>query len=145
MSSIPAELIETLPAALQEPVSLYWQDWCQTCESQDLSLETPVPLSRVGRIWACSEFVARLCTRKPHLLKSLLDDGLESDLDLSDYTARIQAVIAEAAGNETAVMEALRLNDRKKCCVLPGGIWMILRHLSRFWLSSAILPRPWFR
>ena len=114
MSSIPAELIESLPAALQESVSLYWQDWCQSCESQGLSFDTPVPLSRVGRIWACSEFVARLCTRKPHLLKSLLDQGLESDLDLSDYKARIKAAIAEAAGNDDAVMEALRLQRQKE-------------------------------
>ena len=114
MPSIPTELIESLPAALQEPVSLYWQDWCQSCESQDLSIDTPVPLSRVGRIWACSEFVARLCTRKPHLLKSLLDQGLQSDLDLSDYKTRIQAAIAPAADNDDAVMEALRLQRQKE-------------------------------
>ncbi|MCK4705049.1 MAG: bifunctional [glutamate--ammonia ligase]-adenylyl-L-tyrosine phosphorylase/[glutamate--ammonia-ligase] adenylyltransferase, partial [Gammaproteobacteria bacterium] len=114
MSSIPAELIETLSPALQESVSLYWQDWCKSCETQDLSNDSPIALSRVGRIWACSEFVARLCTRKPHLLKSLLDQGLESDLDLSDYKARINDAIAEATDSDEAVMEALRLQRQKE-------------------------------
>ena len=113
MPSIPTELIKALPPILQEPVGLYWQDWCQSCESQNLSFDTPIPLSRVGRIWACSEFVARLCTRKPHLLKALLDDGLESDRDLSDYKVRIQAAIAEA-DNDDAVMQLLRLQRQKE-------------------------------
>ena len=114
MSSIPAELIAILPPALQESVSLYWQDWCQSCESQSLSIDTPIPLSRVGRIWACSEFVARLCTHKPQLLKSLLDQGLESDLDLSDYKVRIKQAVGDAADNDEAVMEALRLQRQKE-------------------------------
>lgn len=114
MSTIPAELIESLPAALQESVSLYWQDWCQTCESQGLSFDMPIPLGRVGRIWACSEFVARLCTRKPHLLKSLLDDEFESDLALSDYKTRIEQALAEAEDNDDAVIEALRLQRQKE-------------------------------
>ena len=114
MSSIPPELIKNLPPVLQESVSLYWQDWCQSCQSQNLSTEIPMPLSRVGRVWACSEFVARLCTRKPHLLKSLLDQGLESDLVLSDYKTRIEQAIAEAADNDEAVMEALRLQRQQE-------------------------------
>ncbi|MDH5387046.1 MAG: bifunctional [glutamate--ammonia ligase]-adenylyl-L-tyrosine phosphorylase/[glutamate--ammonia-ligase] adenylyltransferase [Gammaproteobacteria bacterium] len=114
MPSIPTELVETLPAALQEPVSLYWQDWCQSCESLNLSFDTPIPLPQVGRIWACSEFVARLCTRKPYLLKSIFDDGLESDRNLSDYKIHIEAAINEAADNDAAVMEALRLQRQKE-------------------------------
>lgn len=114
MSSIPAELIESLPPALQDSVSLYWQEWYQSCESLNLSLDTPIPLSQVGRIWACSEFAARLCTRKPHLLKSLLDQGLESDLSLSDYEARIKEAITEAVANDKAVMEVLRLQRQKE-------------------------------
>ncbi|MES0327600.1 MAG: bifunctional [glutamate--ammonia ligase]-adenylyl-L-tyrosine phosphorylase/[glutamate--ammonia-ligase] adenylyltransferase [Gammaproteobacteria bacterium] len=114
MSSLPTELTEILPHELQESVSLYWQDWCKSCETQDLSNDSPIALSRVGRIWACSEFVARLCTRKPYLLKSLLDQGLASDLDLSDYKARIKDTIAEATDSDEAVMEALRLQRQKE-------------------------------
>ena len=114
MSSVPAELTEDLPSALQEPVSLYWQDWWQSCESHNLSFDTPIPLSRVGRVWACSEFAARLCTRNPLLLKSLLDQGLESNLDLSDYKTRIKAAIDDATDNDEAVMEALRLQRQKE-------------------------------
>ena len=114
MSTTPTELTELLPPALQDSVSLYWQDWCQSCESQDLSFDIPIPLSRVGRIWACSEFAARLCTRKPHLLKSIFDDGLETDLALSDYKTRIETAIAEAADNDEAAMEAIRLQRQKE-------------------------------
>ena len=114
MSSVPAELIESLPPVLRDGVSLYWQDWHESCESQNLSTDTPIPLSLVGRVWACSEFVARLCTRKPKLLKSLLDQGLDSDLHLSDYQTRIKAAIAEAADNDEAVMAALRVQRQKE-------------------------------
>ncbi|MDH3342229.1 MAG: bifunctional [glutamate--ammonia ligase]-adenylyl-L-tyrosine phosphorylase/[glutamate--ammonia-ligase] adenylyltransferase, partial [Gammaproteobacteria bacterium] len=114
MSLAPPELTEAVPAALQESVSLYWQDWCQSCESQNLSPDIPLQLSSVGRIWACSEFAARLCTRKPHLLKSLPDSGLESDFDLSDYKTRIKVAIDKAADNDEAVMEVLRLQRQKE-------------------------------
>ena len=113
MPSIPAELTENLPPVLQEPVCLYWQDWCQACESQGSSNEIPIELARVGRIWACSEFVARLCTRKPHLLKSLPGLGLESDFGFSDYQSRISAAIEGIEGDD-AVMEALRLQRQKE-------------------------------
>ncbi|MDH5710377.1 MAG: bifunctional [glutamate--ammonia ligase]-adenylyl-L-tyrosine phosphorylase/[glutamate--ammonia-ligase] adenylyltransferase [Gammaproteobacteria bacterium] len=113
MPSIPAELTEKLPPVLQEAVSLYWQDWCQSCETQGLTNEIPIELSDIGRIWACSEFVARLCIRKPLLLKSLVENGLHADLGLADYKKRVSAAIAGLEGDE-AVMETLRLQRQKE-------------------------------
>lgn len=79
MSSTPPELLETLPQILRESVDLYWQAWQKSCESSGVDATLPAHLSQVGKVWACSEFVARLCTRKPFLLKELLGQDIELD------------------------------------------------------------------
>ncbi|MDA3870296.1 MAG: bifunctional [glutamate--ammonia ligase]-adenylyl-L-tyrosine phosphorylase/[glutamate--ammonia-ligase] adenylyltransferase [Gammaproteobacteria bacterium] len=114
MSSIPSELIDTLPPALRDSVSLYWQHWCQACAAQDLSTDLPVALAVVGRVWACSDFVARLSARKPAMLKALLEQGPDSDFELADFRTRIQAALAAAPDNEAAVMAALRVQRQRE-------------------------------
>ena len=114
MSSTLPELIESLPQILREQVNLYWQDWQQSCESSNIDPEFPVDASRVGKVWACSEFVARLCTRKPFLLGELFEQGLESDSQLSDFKLRIQQAINGADDSDESLMQALRVQRQKE-------------------------------
>ncbi|MDT8453113.1 MAG: bifunctional [glutamate--ammonia ligase]-adenylyl-L-tyrosine phosphorylase/[glutamate--ammonia-ligase] adenylyltransferase [Gammaproteobacteria bacterium] len=114
MSSIPSELTDTLPAALRDSASLYWQHWCQACAAQGLSTDLPVALAVVGRVWVCSDFVARLSTRKPAMLKALLEQGAESGSKLADFRTRIQSALAAAPDNEAAVMDALRVQRQQE-------------------------------
>lgn len=114
MSFIPSELTDTLPAALRDTVSLYWQHWYQACAAQDLSTDLPVALAVVGRVWACSDFIARLSTRKPAMLKALLEQGADSGFELLDFRTRIKAALAAAPDNEAAVMAALRVQRQQE-------------------------------
>lgn len=114
MSSAPSELIETLPSVLHESVGLYWQDWQQSCESSGIDSTLPVQLPRVGKVWACSEFVARLCTRKPFLLKELFEQGLETGSALSDFKTRIQKAMSSAADTDESLMQVLRVQRQRE-------------------------------
>jgi glutamate-ammonia-ligase adenylyltransferase len=114
MSSTPSELIESLPQVLRESVDLYWQDWQQSCESLELDSSFPTDPSRVGKVWACSEFLARLCTRKPFLLKEMFEQGIETNSELSDYKARIQEAISKADDTDEGLMQALRVQRQRE-------------------------------
>ena len=114
MSSTPSELTETLPQVLQKTVDLYWQEWQQSCKSTSVDLSLPVHLSRVGKVWASSEFVARLCTRKPFLLKDLLAQDLSVVSTLSDYKTRIQEAISNTDDSDDNLMKVLRVQRQKE-------------------------------
>ena len=139
MSSTPSELIESLPQILRESVDLYWQDWQQSCESSDVSPELSISLSRVGKVWACSEFVARLCTRKPYLLKELLEQDLSVSSSLSDFKTRVQVAINDADDSDEGLMKALRVQRQKEMLRIAwrdlediATLEQVLRELSDF-------------
>lgn len=114
MSPTPSDLIESLPQALRESVDLYWQDWQRSCEALEVDTKLPVDLSHVGKIWACSEFVARLCTRKPFLLKELLEQGIETGSALADFKANIQQAIINVADTDESLMQVLRVQRQRE-------------------------------
>ncbi len=144
MPSTPPELIESLPQLLRDPVDLYWQDWLQSCESSDIDPELHAHASRVGKIWACSEFVARLCIRKPFLLKALLEQDIEADSGLSDFKSRVQLAISSADESDDSLMEALRQLRQREMLRIAwrdlgdiASLSQVLRELSGF--SEAVV------
>ncbi len=113
MSAIPEPLLADVPQSLQAIVSTYWQDWSDACV--DAGIDAAIDLPVMGKIWACSDFAALVCTRKPALLRAVLDEGVHIDRDLAQYSARVKAAIEQSvaglvndAAAEAALMHALR-------------------------------------
>jgi len=104
----PTELIAELPPSLQHGVRVYWQDWLASCDGVGVSSEVNIPLSLLGRQWACSEFVARACIRRPAMLHRLVGEGFESARTLADYHRLLSRALDEAGQEEAALMVALR-------------------------------------
>ena len=126
MSSTPHELSDSLPQALTGLIDLYWQGWCQSCESTGINPES-IPLERVAKVWACSEFVARLCIRKPELLIELFSQQFEQPLSSSDYKSHVLTAIAEVDDSDDSLMSSLRMLRQKEMlriawCDLEGMV-----------------------
>jgi len=106
MTSVPEQLLSRVPENLRPGVINYWQDWAVSCGNADPA--PPVDLAAMGRVWACSEFVARLCIRRPELLAELLDEGVEQERSADDYQQLVARAIDEAEPTEEGLMRALR-------------------------------------
>jgi len=90
-------------------------------------------------VWACSEFVARLSTRKPHLLKELLEQDLKLGSKLSDFKTRVKAAINDAEDSDESLMDALRVQRQKEMLRIAwldlegiAALDQVLRELSDF-------------
>lgn len=108
MNATPEELLADVPQSLQAIVSAYWQDWSDACV--DAGIDAAIDLPVMGKIWACSDFAALVCSRKPALLRAVLDEGVDTDRDLAAYSARVKAAIEQSVAgpvNETAAEAAL--------------------------------------
>jgi glutamate-ammonia-ligase adenylyltransferase len=112
MSSSPDPLLPHVPESLQPVVSNYWQDWSAACEQAGISV--PVDLPVMGRIWACSEFVARSCIRRPSMLAELVAEGFDAGRSPEDYQQTVAQTIAGAEPTEEGLMQALRLMRQKE-------------------------------
>jgi glutamate-ammonia-ligase adenylyltransferase len=117
MSTLPAEFSRQIPALLHAPVSLTWQSWSQACEAAGLESQfTPELAAMLGKLWACSEFSARLCERKPEMLHALLAEGVENRRGLADYSHLVTDAIAQSTTGvgdpvaaEKGLMQGLRV------------------------------------
>jgi glutamate-ammonia-ligase adenylyltransferase len=118
MSSVPEQLLARVPENLRPGVINYWQDWAVSCGNADPV--PPVDLAVMGRVWACSEFVARLCIRRPELLAELLDEGMEQGRSADDYQQLVARAIDEAEPTEDGLMRALR---RLRQCEMVRIAW----------------------
>jgi len=112
MSSMPEQLLSLVPAALHPTVANYWHDWAIACEQAGVSAS--VDLSVLGKVWACSEFVARTCIRWPALLDELAIEGFGAARSPNDYQQRVAQTIATAEPTEEGLMRALRLLRKKE-------------------------------
>ena len=112
MSSSPDPLLSHVPESLQPVVSNYWQDWSAACEQAGISV--PVDLPVMGRIWACSEFVARSCIRRPSMLAELVAEGFDAGRSPEDYQQTVAQTIAGAEPTEEGLMQALRQMRQKE-------------------------------
>jgi glutamate-ammonia-ligase adenylyltransferase len=106
MSTVPDQLLSLVPESLQPIVANYWQDWSAAGDKADLG--PAVDLSLMGRIWASSDFVARLCIRRPEMLKQLAEEGFARERTAQDYQQLVAQAIAGAETTEQDLMRVLR-------------------------------------
>ncbi|MCW9013587.1 MAG: bifunctional [glutamate--ammonia ligase]-adenylyl-L-tyrosine phosphorylase/[glutamate--ammonia-ligase] adenylyltransferase [Gammaproteobacteria bacterium] len=105
-----------IPKSLHEKLSTHWENWLQACEKQNLSSDPGVDLSLLGKIWACSDFIATSCCRNPDLWFELIqDDGLNRSMAFDDYQSALATKLAAVATTtdsaiyDHALMKSLRL------------------------------------
>lgn len=110
-SPIPEALLARVPADLQARVIKHWQHWRDACERQGVSNAPGTAPELLGYIWACSEFAAGVCNRRPKLWHELVENGwLQQSFALADYQKILQQKMQSLpSGNDAALMEILRL------------------------------------
>jgi len=102
-------LLKLVPNILHERVTRHWNDWQQACESIEPNSHK-IDLSLLGKIWACSEFVALTMIRQPQLWFELIENSLlESNCLLEDYRQQLNTRIENIpAFNDINLMQQLR-------------------------------------
>ncbi len=117
MSTIPAEYCNHIPDSLRAPLEHIWEQWLQSDHpAEDAPQFTSEVYSLLCKVWACSEFAAQLSTRRPEVLRGLIEEGIQSPRELSDYRRLVAEAIAQstagfvdAATAETTLMRGLRI------------------------------------
>ena len=107
-AAIPAELLLHIPPSLQSVVENLWGDWCKSCKEKEMNPDQGLPLSMLGKTWACSDFVARNCIRYPKIFYNLLEDGFESGRTIENYRTLVNHVVTTAR-DENELMSTLRV------------------------------------
>ncbi|MGD8802118.1 MAG: bifunctional [glutamate--ammonia ligase]-adenylyl-L-tyrosine phosphorylase/[glutamate--ammonia-ligase] adenylyltransferase [Gammaproteobacteria bacterium] len=137
MSSTPDQLLSLVPESLQQIVSNYWLDWSAACEQA--GVKPSVDLSLLGKIWACSEFVARLSIRRPEILQHLAAEGFSAERSPQDYQQQVVQAIAGADATEESLMRELRKLRQQEMVRIAwrdlaglAGVEQILHELSDF-------------
>ena len=108
ITSIPAELLASVPHSLQSLVGNFWSDWCQSCAEKAVDPQLDLPLAVLGRTWACSDFVARNCIRYPESFYTLNSEGFEPSRSLADYKQMVGLAVADTVDDDE-LMTALRV------------------------------------
>jgi glutamate-ammonia-ligase adenylyltransferase len=113
--SVPVILLNHVPLSLHEKVSRHWQAWQQACTKMGLPYEPLIDVSLLGKIWACSDFIATICARYPQLWFDLMQtDLLHRDINLPAYSLELDSILQSAkANNDPVLMQALRLFRQK--------------------------------
>ncbi len=107
-NQISAELLIHVPQPLYSVVENFWHDWCNSCEAKEINPDQGLPLSLLGKTWACSDFVARNCIRYPEIFSGLLADGFESTRTIEHYRKMVSQVVTSNS-DDNSLMSALRI------------------------------------
>ncbi len=109
--NVDQSLLNFIPDLLHERVSRHWHDWVLACESINQNPRIDVEASLLGKIWACSEFIATTMTRNPQLWFELMqDNAFELSFSLKDYQQQLMSRLQEGAViNDVVLMKQLRL------------------------------------
>ena len=111
MPSVPAELVSLIPPSLHSSlhsiVENHWFDWIASCEAKKIDQVSNLPLSQLGKTWACSDFVARNCIRYPAMFFDLLSEGMDSPRNIERYKTQL-VLIVSASQDESQLMTAVR-------------------------------------
>ncbi|MBL4712926.1 MAG: bifunctional [glutamate--ammonia ligase]-adenylyl-L-tyrosine phosphorylase/[glutamate--ammonia-ligase] adenylyltransferase, partial [Gammaproteobacteria bacterium] len=108
MSSVPAVLLLLVPESLRPVVENHWIDWVASCEAKKLHPQATLRLQQLGKVWACSDFVARTCVRYPAIIFALLTEGFATPRSLADYTSSVEKIVSMSK-DEAQLMKALRV------------------------------------
>ena len=116
-------LFKQVPEILHERVARHWQDWQAACQvasqvtsqvasqSIEQNPDESIDLALLGKLWACSEFLATTMIRNPQLYFELVNHKLlESVFSLEDYRQQLNARLQESLPlNDINLMKQLRL------------------------------------
>ena len=108
-------LFKQVPEILHERVARHWQDWQAACQDVNQNIEQNsdenIDLALLGKIWACSEFLAATMIRNPPLYFELVNHkSLESGFSLEDYRQQLNARLQKSLPlNDINLMKQLRL------------------------------------
>jgi glutamate-ammonia-ligase adenylyltransferase len=105
-----AALPESLPESLRVETARRWEHFVALAGSAGACIPTdPATLQTLLRVWAASDFVARLCEREPQLPQALLDSGvLDTAAEPAGSKTRRLASLVQGIPDEPALMAALR-------------------------------------
>src|SRR3569623_1669030 len=106
--------LESVPAALREPVVRAWEQYAAAGPGSAPSLPAAV-LDSLPRVWAASDFVMQSCVRAPALLADVIASGdmLTQYADpAAAYVQRVTTALAETAA-ATALAQRLRSVRRR--------------------------------
>jgi glutamate-ammonia-ligase adenylyltransferase len=104
----PIELLAQVPQSLYSIVENYWHDWTVSCEAKNIKVDSLLPPPQLGKVWACSDFVARNCIRYPEVITALCAEGFEQVRDFENYREMVRQVVNHAA-DESQLMSSLRI------------------------------------
>ncbi len=107
--------LAALPEPLRAPTQAFWQSFAA---AQPPTFWRSAPagacLERLARVWACSEFVARACTREPALLTELIASGdLQARQGAGTLGRRVARTLREAT-DEAELKRRLRMLRRRE-------------------------------
>ncbi len=122
---MPSDILQQVPGSLHQTVSHYWVDWLLSCEQKAMDAEAGFDLPLLGKLWACSDFVAQTCIRHPDMVQALLEDNINTRRSLANYREIVSAALAEVPQNEASLMQALRQLRQKQMLRIA---WRDLAH-----------------
>lgn len=138
MNPVPEKLLTAVPQALQQTVSSYWQDWVTACAEAGISAGQ-VASPELGKCWACSEFIARSCIRRPAMLLQLVEEGFEQGRSIDEYRRRVDRAINTSDPGDEGLMRGLRQLRQQEMLRIAwrdlaglAGIEQVLYELSDF-------------
>ncbi|MCW8934065.1 MAG: bifunctional [glutamate--ammonia ligase]-adenylyl-L-tyrosine phosphorylase/[glutamate--ammonia-ligase] adenylyltransferase [Gammaproteobacteria bacterium] len=104
-------ILSFVPELLHERVTRHWQDWVVACELIEQNPSGGIDLALLGKVWACSEFVATTMVRNPDLWFELIHkNALDLTFSLDDYRKQLRQRLEEnAVLNDIVLMKQLRL------------------------------------
>ncbi|MFQ6022028.1 MAG: bifunctional [glutamate--ammonia ligase]-adenylyl-L-tyrosine phosphorylase/[glutamate--ammonia-ligase] adenylyltransferase [Acidiferrobacterales bacterium] len=115
--------------------TLVREHWQRVCENAELRWDNPVAqdcLRVLPQVWACSEFVARTCTRYPELLSALIDSGeLVRPYDNDALAAHMKRLTAQATdeGELKYQLRTLRRREMLRIAWRDLAGWADLREV----------------
>ncbi len=114
-SDILPQFFKYVPTVLQNKVQMHWGTWLKACETAGHSIQPLVDPALLGKVWACSDFIATTSCRKPDLWFQLIDaELLDRSIELTDYRAELESLLVSVPGsNDFALMQTLRLFRQK--------------------------------
>jgi len=137
-TTAPADLFTNVPQPLHSIVENFWHDWVNSCVEKQLNPDSNLPLSLLGKTWACSDFVARNCIRYPAVFYQLLAEDFASGRSIDDYQKLVEQVVI-ATKDEAVLMSALRQLRQQEMLRIAwrdlnslAGIDVILHELTDF-------------
>ena len=107
---LPPLLLSLVPTSLQEKVSIHWDAWQQACSKIDQSQTEKLDLALLGKLWACSDFLASVMVKQPDQCLHMINNGeLDTGKNLELYKAQLEVLLADLpAVNDIALMQCLR-------------------------------------